>query len=157
MPSKGKLLLWVNKNVVHTQHSDPYSKPVPRLIPDVEHPAPVPAPTPGIGSSDPLALTIAHWPGPSLFPHQSHPGPPATPPCLILARLRLVLFTQAQSQAPDSCCLTPPVRYSVSGPDYVGTAARSSPLPPPHPEVKLWNVQPAKPYYSTAIWRSERD
>ena len=57
---KVKILLRVAKNDVCTRHSNPYSNSEPRLIPEAKGPAPVPALTPGIVSSDPLALTHTH-------------------------------------------------------------------------------------------------
>ena len=58
---KVKILLRIAENNVYTRHSYPYSNPEPLLIPEAEDSAPVPAPTPGTVSSDPLALTNAHW------------------------------------------------------------------------------------------------
>ena len=60
---KVKILLRIAKNDVCTRHSKPYSNSEPHLTPEAKGPAPVPALTPGIISSDPLALAHAHWPG----------------------------------------------------------------------------------------------
>lgn len=56
--------------------------------------------------------------------YQFHLGPPPDPPSLVLAGLHLDLLSQAQSQAPESSCLTLPVRCWVSRCTHLGTAAK---------------------------------